>query len=206
MSAARMMPAFHYRGREVAIAQIARDAAAGDQRAWSELVDLLDGVLHRVAKSYRLSAADVDDVVQTTWLRALDHIGKLNVPEATAGWLIVIARREAMRVLQRGVREVLTDSLPESSEAVAAGADDTVIRQEVTDLVRGAVGRLPGHQQRLIASILHNPTMSYAQRSSQLGMPVGAIGPTRSRALVRLRHDRDLQSLASAAPTMSLTM
>lgn len=199
MSATRIIPALHHTDRTVAIAQIARDAAAGDQRAWTELVYRADGVLRTVAKSYRLSAADVDDVVQTTWLRALDNIARLNVHEATIGWLIVIARREAMRLLQRGVREILTDSLPEPSETIDASPDGTVIRQEVTDLVRGAVSRLPGHQQRLIASILHSPTMSYAQRSSQLGIPVGAIGPTRGRALVRLSRDRELQSLASAA-------
>jgi RNA polymerase sigma factor (sigma-70 family) len=199
MSAVRMIPARHYTDRTVAIAQIARDAAAGDSRAWTELVDLMDGVLRRLAQSYRLPAADVDDVVQTTWLRALEHIERLDAHEAAAGWLIVIARREAMRVLQRGVREILTDSLPEPCETAYASPHDAVMRQEVRNLVRGAVSRLPGRQQRLIASILHTPTMSYAQRSSQLGMPVGAIGPTRGRALGRLRRDRELQMLASAA-------
>jgi RNA polymerase sigma factor (sigma-70 family) len=199
MSAIHIIPALHQTGREVAIAQLAHEAAAGDERAWAELVYRLDGVLRRVARSYRLSAADVDDVVQTTWLRALDNIGRLSVHEAIAGWLIVIARREAMRVLQRGVREILTGSHSEPSEMVDASPDDTVIRQEERNLVLGAVSRLPGRQQQLIASILHSPTMSYAQRSSQLGMPVGAIGPTRSRALVRLRRDRELQRLASPA-------
>ena len=116
MSPPRMIRDLHNTGGELAIGTLARDAAAGDQHAWAELVDRLDGVLRKVARSYRLSAADVDDVVQTTWLRALEHIGQLHVPETIAGWLIVIARREAMRMLQRGVREIVTDSLIELPE------------------------------------------------------------------------------------------
>jgi hypothetical protein len=36
------------------IGMLARDAASGDQHAWTELVNRLDGVLHNVAGSYRL--------------------------------------------------------------------------------------------------------------------------------------------------------
>lgn len=198
MSPPRMIRDLHNTGGELAIGTLARDAAAGDQHAWAELVDRLDGVLRKVARSYRLSAADVDDVVQTTWLRALEHIGQLHVPETIAGWLIVIARREAMRMLQRGVREIVTDSLIELPEDDVASPDGVVIRHELDELVRDAVGRLPERQQRLVTSMLQSPTSSYKELSSQLDMPLGAIGPIRGRALVRLRRDHVLQGLAAA--------
>jgi RNA polymerase sigma factor (sigma-70 family) len=199
MSAQPRLPAHRTPGRENAVAGFARDAAAGDPRAWTELVDRFDGLLRGVAGNYRLQAADVDDVVQTTWLRALDRLETLQVHEAVGSWLMVIARREAMRVAQRPVREILTDSTPEPCEADGARPDVVVVRQELTDVIHRAVDRLSGRQQRLIATMLRSPTSSYEQLSSQLGMPVGAIGPTRSRALVKLRRDRALQCLASGA-------
>jgi RNA polymerase sigma factor (sigma-70 family) len=177
---------------------LARDAASGDEHAWTELVNRLDGVLHKVAGSYRLSATDVDDVVQTTWLRAIDHIGQLNAPDTIASWLIVIARREAMRILQRGVREIVTDGFLELPADDVATPDGVVIRQELEELLRDAVGRLPERQQQLVISMLQSPTLSYKELSSQLGIPLGAIGPIRGRALVRLRRDRALQGLAAA--------
>jgi RNA polymerase sigma factor (sigma-70 family) len=185
--------------REVAVARLVRGAAAGDRHAWHELVDRHDGLLRAVVRSYRLPAADVDDVVQTTWLRALDRIGQLNDPAAIAGWLVVIARREAMRVLQRGVREVVTDSVPDPAGHDVAGPDGVIIRRELDELIRGAVGRLPGRQQQVVASMLQSPTSSYKELSAQLGMPVGAIGPVRGRALVRLRRDRELQQALATA-------
>jgi RNA polymerase sigma factor (sigma-70 family) len=171
---------------------LARNAADGDEFAWSELVRRLDGVLRGVARRYRLAAADVDDVVQTTWLRAVDHLGRLNDPGAIAGWLIVTARREAMRTLQRGVREVLTDDTSEFDDPDPASPDMLVIERERRMALHGAVERLSGRQRVLLTSMLASPAPTYEQLSARLAMPVGSIGPTRDRALARLRDDPDL--------------
>ena len=70
-------------------------------------------MLHSIARGYRLCEADADDVVQITWGRALLHLDRLDDPGAVAGWLAVTARREAMRTLQRGVRELPAAEPPE---------------------------------------------------------------------------------------------
>jgi RNA polymerase sigma factor (sigma-70 family) len=178
---------------QVDLSHLAREAAAGDERAWTDLVHRLDGVLHTVARRYRLGAADVDDVVQTTWLRALAHLERLNDPAAIAGWLIVTARREAMRTLQRATREVLTDDSETIDEPDFAGPDAVAIERERRAAVHGAVERLPGRQRRLLSSMLATPSPSYEQLSSRLAMPVGSIGPTRDRALAQLREDPELE-------------
>jgi RNA polymerase sigma factor (sigma-70 family) len=175
------------------LSHLAREAAAGDERAWADLVGRLDGVLHTVARRYRLTAADVDDVVQTTWLRALAHLHRLNDPGAIGAWLIVTARREAMRTLQRATREILTDD-PRAIDDLDPGSPEAiVIERERCAAVHGAVGRLPGRQRRLMTSMLGSPATTYAQISTRLEMPVGSIGPTRDRALARLREDPELE-------------
>jgi RNA polymerase sigma factor (sigma-70 family) len=178
--------------RQDDLSSLAREAAAGDTLAWADLVRRLDGVLHTVARRYRLSAADVEDVVQTTWLRALSHLGRLNDPGAIAAWLIVTARREAMRTLQRTTREVLTDDVRAIEDLDPACPETFAIERERSAAVHGAVERLPSRQRRLLSSMLTSPAPSYEQISTRLDMPVGSIGPTRDRALARLREDRDL--------------
>jgi RNA polymerase sigma factor (sigma-70 family) len=178
--------------RQDDLSSLAREAAAGDTHAWADLVRRLDGVLHTVARRYRLSAADVEDVVQTTWLRALSHLGRLNDPGAIAAWLIVTARREAMRTLQRTTREVLTDDVRAIEDLDPACPETSAIERERSAAVHGAVERLPSRQRRLLSSMLTSPAPSYEQISTRLDMPVGSIGPTRDRALARLREDRDL--------------
>jgi RNA polymerase sigma factor (sigma-70 family) len=179
--------------RKLDLSHLAREAAAGDERAWADLVRRLDGVLHTVARRYRLTAADVDDVVQTTWLRALAHLNRLNDPGAIAAWLIVTARREAMRTLQRSTREVLTDDPRAVDDLDPASPELVAIERERCEAVYGAVERLPTRQRKLMTSMLSNPATTYAQISTRLDMPVGSIGPTRDRALARLREDPELE-------------
>src|SRR3954447_24304148 len=104
----------------LALAHITREVAAGGEDAWRTLVALLDPMLHSIARGYRLPHADADDVVQITWGRALLHLDRLDDPGAVAGWLAVTARREAMRTLQRGVRELPAAETPEPASAAAA--------------------------------------------------------------------------------------
>ena len=191
------MPELAIRGR-AELSCLARGAASGDESAWNELVRRLDGVLRGVARRYRLASADVDDVVQTTWLRAVDHVGRLQDPGAIAGWLVVTTRREAMRTLQRGVREVLTDDATAIDDPDPASPDVLAIARERRAALHGAVDRLSGRQRLLLGSMLASPTPTYEQISTQLDMPVGSIGPTRDRALARLRVDPDLERVVSS--------
>jgi DNA-directed RNA polymerase specialized sigma24 family protein len=130
--------------------------------------------------------------VQTTWLRAVDHVGRLHDPGAIAGWLVVTTRREAMRTLQRGVREFLTDDTTAIDDPDPAGPDAHAIERERRAALHTAVERLEGRQRVLLTSMLSTPAPTYEQLSTRLEMPVGSIGPTRDRALARLRDDPDL--------------
>ena len=59
-----------------------------------------------IARSYRLSAHDAEDVSQTTWLLLATHLRSLVDPAAVGGWLATTARRESLRVVRRHGREV----------------------------------------------------------------------------------------------------
>jgi DNA-directed RNA polymerase specialized sigma24 family protein len=111
------------------LTRLTRAAAHGDERAWTDLVTRLDAALRAVAGRYRLGA-DADDVVQTAWLRALDHLDRMHDPGAIAGWLVTTTRREAMRTLQRGVREVATDDVTPVEQADAATPETVALERE----------------------------------------------------------------------------
>jgi RNA polymerase sigma factor (sigma-70 family) len=179
-------------GDYAAVALLVRAAATGDQRAWQALVERFTPALRAVARGFRLAPADVDDVVQNTWLAALRHIHNLQKPEAIGAWLCVTARREALRSLQRQLREIPTDD-PSPLAAPACDQPDTILLEtERQQELEAAVRRLPTRQSRLLHTLLVTPATSYADISSRLDMPIGSIGPTRDRGLARLRRDRTL--------------
>jgi RNA polymerase sigma factor (sigma-70 family) len=177
----------------IELGALARAAAAGDELSWNELVARLDRLLRGVVRGYRLAGADVDDVVQTTWMRAFEHVRRLHDPGAIAAWLVITARREAMRTLQRGVREVLTDDPCVTDQADDASPEAIAIQRERRAAVHGAVGRLSGRQHELLAALLTHESPDYDRLSQTLRMPIGSIGPTRQRALDRLRADAELE-------------
>jgi DNA-directed RNA polymerase specialized sigma24 family protein len=59
-----------------------------------------------------------------------------------------------------------------------------------------AVRRLPERQRKLLEVLYAEETPSYEAISRELEMPVGSIGPTRGRAMGRLRRDAQLLEVA----------
>lgn len=174
------------------LAALVRAAVAGDGRAWDALVSRFTPVLRGVARGFKLCPADVDDVVQETWLAAFRHLNRLDQPAAIGGWLAVIARREALRVLQRRTQEDLSAEPPELPQPPEHTPETDVVVAEEKALVRSAVRRLPQRQRVLMETLIREPAPSYTEVSRSLGIPIGSIGPTRDRAIERLRRDREL--------------
>lgn len=144
-------------------------------------------VLRRVVGSFRLGAHQIDDVVQTTWLRLILSLGTIAEPAAIPGWLVTTARREAIRALHAASREQPVSMVPENAEA--SSTLDRIVLNERRDALRAAIGRLPDRQRALATTILAEPPHGYAAVAQDLAMPIGSVGPIRARCLERLRRD-----------------
>jgi RNA polymerase sigma factor (sigma-70 family) len=175
-----------------AVARLVELAAAGDQRAWRALVDEFVGLVWATTRAHRLDRADAADVVQTTYLRLVEHLDKLQQPERVGAWLATTARRECLAVLrQRGRLVPLGDALPDAP-ANTPDHDAALVTAERNAMLRTAFRRLRASDQALLRVLIADPAPSYEEISIALDMPIGSIGPTRARALERLRRELDL--------------
>jgi DNA-directed RNA polymerase specialized sigma24 family protein len=104
-------------------------AAAERGETPSCVVRRLTTRIRAVARAHRLAAHDVEDVVQLTWLRALEHGREIREPASFGAWLHTTARRESLRVLREAARvqPVADDALEEP--ATVAGADAELERR-----------------------------------------------------------------------------
>src|SRR5215470_13705498 len=88
------------------------------------------GAIHRVclAEARRIlgPGARADDAAQEAIIRAWRHWDRRTRPDAFAGWVRTIARREAYRIAAQGRRETLTDELEAPSGEDAARDIDAV--------------------------------------------------------------------------------
>ena len=169
--------------------------AYGDILAWMALNAQYRGLVAAIARSYGVVGTDVDDVVQRTWLRLLQHAKDIRDPNCVSAWISTTARRESIRLRRGQVRLHLVADVVEDHADVVPSALDGLLLQERATALRMAVATLPRRQRRLVEELLDNPGLSYEELSERLDMPVGSIGPTRLRALRRLRESLGQQSL-----------
>jgi RNA polymerase sigma factor (sigma-70 family) len=167
------------------VAELVRAAADGDQAAWNGLVDRYNGLVWAVARSFRLAPVDASDVVQTTWLRLVEHLDRLQDPERVGPWLATTARREALRTLRAGSRQVPTEELPDPG--TDARLDAQLLVDERDRALWRAFAGLSDRCQTLLRILVADPPPSYEEIGAALDMPIGSIGPTRQRCLDRLR-------------------
>ena len=171
-------------------------AAGGNRAAWSVLLERFTARVRAMARQHRLGAHDVDDIVQTTWLRLLEHIDDVREPRTVGAWLETTARRESLRALRTAQRQRPTDSEQLVDTPIAPVNEQRLVATEERAAIARALTGLPQRQQRLLQILFADPAPSYHEISLTLGIPIGSIGPTRARILARLRRDPGLASIA----------
>jgi RNA polymerase sigma factor (sigma-70 family) len=173
------------------VAGLVEAAAWGDQHAWDALVREFTGVVQSVTRAHRLSEADAADVAQATWLRLFEHLDGINDPTRLGAWLATTARRECLRALRGAQRHVLFGDDAPYCEAQETPACEALLEAERDLALRRCFARLRGTDQALLEMLMAEPRPAYEEIAATLSMPVGSIGPTRARALERLRDELD---------------
>ena len=172
------------------LAALLRAASEGDQEAWNAITDRFTSLLWSVARSYRLGSDDAEDVVQNTWLRLLENLTRIDNPEALPGWLATTARREALGILRRRGRTVLTrdeDLGVDLADPASTELDSALLEDERDVELWASFAKLPERCQQLLRVLMACDRPVYAEVSAAFDMPIGSIGPTRMRCLERLR-------------------
>jgi len=166
-------------------------ARRGDATAWNALVDRFAGLVWGVARRHRLSQSDAADVSQTTWLRLVEHLDRIEDPERVGGWLATTARHEALRVLRISDRQLpsahddFIDLLPAEDDAPV---DADLLAEERDRELWELIAMLPPRCQLLLSVLTAESRLSYVEIGQALEMPTGSIGPTRARCLEHLRR------------------
>lgn len=171
------------------LARIVQSAAAGNSEDWERLVHRFAGMVWAIARAHRLSAADATDVSQATWLKLVERLDQIQDPDRIGAWLATTARRECLRVLRGSRREAPSgEDIPEQISPEVP-PDEAVQLTERNQLLRRCLARLRSTDQALLRLLFADPRPAYEHISAALDMPIGSIGPTRARALERLREE-----------------
>jgi RNA polymerase sigma factor (sigma-70 family) len=184
-----------------AVTGLVTRARHGDKQAWDALVERYAPLIWSICRRHRLGGADAEDVGQSVWLQLVDQLDRVRDPAALPGWLATVTRRECLRVL-RAVRAPLAARYAMDAETVpdeqAGTAEQELLAAERHAALREAFRDLPPSGRRLILILIQDPPVPYAEISARLGIPVGSIGPTRSRCMDKLRRHPAIAALINA--------
>jgi DNA-directed RNA polymerase specialized sigma24 family protein len=80
----------------------------------------------------------------------------------------------------------------------AVSAEEELLQAERHAALREAFTYLPPSCQQLIGMLIQDPPVPYAKISTELGIPIGSIGPSRRRCVDKLRRHPAVAALIDA--------
>ncbi len=173
-------------GAQVTRALTAREPPDAGDPAFHEYVTSRSGSLLRMAYLLTRNRADAEDLVQAALAKTYQAWDRIEDRGAVDGYV----RRAMVNThiswwRRRRVEEYPTDEIPD--QPVIDHAGDS----EVQDALRRAIERLP---QRMRAAVVlrYYEDMSEAEIANVLGVSLGTVKSTVSRAVAKLRIDADL--------------
>ena len=163
-----MNPEDPHRARDAEFAQIA--------------LPLLPAVA-RVARALTRDAADADDLVQETYLKAFRHWGTFERGGDCRRWLSAICRNSffAQRSRQRWLTAVGDDHELETFAAVSLhklarekGVEDMFARLDLAPAIRTAIAALEPNF-RDVVTLVDVEDLRYEEAADVLGIPIGTV-------------------------------
>jgi RNA polymerase sigma factor (sigma-70 family) len=187
-------------GDDLSVAELVAQARDGDQRAWHALVERYAPLVWSICRRYRLGD-DAGDVAQSVWLALVGQLGTIRDPAALGGWLATTTRRECVRAVYAARRLPVAGQVLDVAnipDGRAQTAEEELLAAERHAALREAFADLPAASRNLVALLLVDPPLPYAEISVRLGIPVGSIGPSRARCLDKLRQHPAIAGLINA--------
>jgi len=175
--------------------ELAAAAAAGDEQAFTQLVERYRSYVYTIAYKIALDEDDALDIAQNVLVRLIEKIGAFNGTGTFKAWLGTIAVREAVSFLRRaGAREVPT--APETLQEIPDQGFDGRGRRDPLEALDAAQRRRRvetamrqlAPQQRAIFALRFVEDMRPKEIAERLGLPPRQVRSQLHNAIDRIRQ------------------
>jgi RNA polymerase sigma-70 factor (ECF subfamily) len=160
--------------------ELAALAAAGDRRAFGELVRRHNPGVRGLLMRMGADPATADDVAQDAFLTAFSRIGDFRGEGAFGGWVKRIAARAYVRGWRKRNGEVL--GAEPADDEVSGGEGAAASRIDLDEALRSL-----SPAERMCVSLCYGAGFSHSQASETLNVPLGTVKSHVKRGLDKLR-------------------
>jgi RNA polymerase sigma-70 factor (ECF subfamily) len=191
---------------------LARRVAAGDLRAFEQIMRQHNGMLYRAARSILRDDAEAEDCLQSAYLLAYESIGSFAGRAKLSTWLARIVINEALgrkrRALRRGVVIPLEnasddehfESAPAAVTAETPGPEIQAMRHELGALIERRIDALPA-AFRTVFVLRALEELSVEETAAVLDIPEATVRSRffRSRSMLRESLAREVDTALDEA-------
>ena len=170
--------------------RLVAECLAGDERAWSALIDRYKNLIYSIPLRYGTPHQDAADIFQAVCLDLFNELPKLRDAEALQAWLIRVTTHKCYHWKKRQTNSDgdLDENHIENLTATDLIPPELLAGVEREQMVRDAIGQLPARCREMIEMLFfEHPPMPYNDVAKRLSLATGSIGFIRGRCLKRLK-------------------
>jgi RNA polymerase sigma factor (sigma-70 family) len=162
--------------------ELAASAAAGDRRAYGELVRRHGSAVRGLLRRLGADSATADDLAQDAFMAGFEQAAEYRGEGTFGAWIKKIAARLYLKKVKRE-RLVFSDNVEPVEEAMAQDAPGDAASRIDLD---GALKTL-SRGERLCVSLCYGADWSHAEAAEALNIPIGTVKSHVKRGLDKLR-------------------
>lgn len=168
--------------------RLVRACLAGDERAWSALIDKYKNLVFSIPLKERMSREEAADIFQAVCLELFSDLKKLRQVESLKAWLVRVTLRTTVRWKQKERRRgSMEDAEAAEVKETPDPAPEKLEELEREQSVRESLAVLTPRCREMIRLLFYeHPPIPYAEVARRLGLATGSIGFIRGRCLKQL--------------------
>jgi len=159
---------------------------AGDRHAYAILMRRYNQRLYRVAWALTRDAAEAEDVVQESWVRAFQRLGQVTDPARFRAWLTRVVVNEALHRRRQNLRRESVND-PEAEMMTEDDPESLAAQRELRPVLEAAVSSLPD-MLRVVFVLREVEGMAVADIAESLGIQEATVKTRAFRARELLRN------------------
>lgn len=161
-------------------AELVDRTLSGDQQAYGELIDRYQRPIYNHALKTLRDKRDAEDVTQTVFMKAYQHLGAYDPKYKFFSWIYRIVINES---INEAKRQRIHDPLDDASDSLVSRSKDVDSEQEILDaMMHLAV------EDRAIISLKHFENFSYSEIEFIMDIPVKTVKSRLYSARQRLKE------------------
>lgn len=163
--------------------ELAASAAAGDRRAYGELVRRHGSAVRGLLRRLGADSATADDLAQDAFMAGFEQVAEFRGEGTFGAWIKKIAARLYLKKVKREARLIFSDTVEPVEDAMVRDASGDAASRIDLDEALKALSR----GERLCVSLCYGADWSHGEAAEALNIPIGTVKSHVKRGLDKLR-------------------